>query len=410
MTKIVGVRFRNAGKSYYFDPKDADLAIGTKVIVETSQGKECGEVSIPPIEVDDEKVSFPLKPILRIASEEDIERVRDNREKEKEAYRICQEKIHVHNLEMKLIDSEYTFDRNKLLFYFTADGRVDFRDLVKDLAAVFRTRIELRQVGVRDETKILGGIGICGRELCCKAYLKDFSPVSIKMAKEQNLSLNPTKISGVCGRLMCCLNNEEETYEFLNKTMPKNGDFATTEEGEVGVIINVNILKQSVAVLFEENDTKEVREYRVEEIRFTPKRYGRPEEVPSVARSREEFKKKQDDEEPDEKKEKISVPNPVVESEEDFFDDKVVEEKHAKQEHRRNRNDDNRKKSNRKFKGSDKKKGFKDREDGSKMDHSDEKKRKFDGNNKKNYNKNRRKNNRSRGQNSNNRRPRNNEG
>ncbi len=288
MIKVVGVRTVNVGKSYYFSPGEDELAIGTDVIVETDRGIEFAKVSIPPIEVDDAKVEKPLKTITRIATEEDRERNRENKEQGREAYRICQEKIKVHGLDMKLIDSEYTFDRNKLLFYFTADGRIDFRELVKDLASIFRTRIELRQVGVRDETKILGGLGICGRELCCKAFLTDFAPVSIKMAKEQNLSLNPTKISGVCGRLMCCLNNEEATYEFLNKTMPKSGDFATTEDGEVGVIINVNILKQSVVVLFDSNDTKEVRDYKVEEIRFTPKRFGRPEESPSVVHNRSE--------------------------------------------------------------------------------------------------------------------------
>ncbi len=286
MIKVVGVRTVNVGKSYYFDPGEENLPIGTDVIIETDRGTEFAKVSVPPIDMDEAKVSRPLKRITRIANEEDRERNRENKERGQEAYRICQEKIRIHGLDMKLIDSEYTFDRNKLLFYFTADGRVDFRELVKDLASIFRTRIELRQVGVRDETKILGGLGICGRELCCKAFLTDFAPVSIKLAKEQNLSLNPTKISGVCGRLMCCLNNEEATYEFLNKTMPKNGDFATTEDGEVGVIINVNILKQSVAVLFDSNDTKEVRDYKVEEIRFTPKRYGRPEESPSVIHGR----------------------------------------------------------------------------------------------------------------------------
>ena len=286
MIKVVGVRTLSAGKSCYYDPQGVDYAIGTDVIVETDRGVEFARISIPTIEIEEQKVTQPLNTILRTATDEDRERNDENRKRQAEAYKICQEKIHVHGLDMKLIDAEYTFDRNKLLFYFTADGRVDFRELVKDLASIFRTRIELRQVGVRDETKILGGLGICGRELCCKAFLKDFAPVSIKMAKEQNLSLNPTKISGVCGRLMCCLNNEEAAYEFLNKTMPKNGDFATTEDGEVGVIINVNILKQSVVVLFEAEDSKEVREYRVEEIRFTPKRYGRPEEVPSVARTR----------------------------------------------------------------------------------------------------------------------------
>lgn len=286
MIRVVGVRTLSAGKSYYYDPEDVDYAIGTDVIVETDRGVEFARISIPTIEMEEQKLSTPLKRIMRRATDEDREKNDENRKRQAEAYKICQEKIRVHGLDMKLIDAEYTFDRNKLLFYFTADGRVDFRELVKDLASIFRTRIELRQVGVRDETKILGGLGICGRELCCRAFLTDFAPVSIKMAKEQNLSLNPTKISGVCGRLMCCLNNEEEAYEFLNKTMPKNGDFATTEDGEVGVIINVNILKQSVVVLFEEDDSREVREYRVEEIRFTPKRYGRPEEVPSVARTR----------------------------------------------------------------------------------------------------------------------------
>lgn len=266
MTKIVGVRFRNAGKSYYFDPKDMELFVNDKVIVETARGMELGTVTIPAMDVDDEKVSQPLKEITRKATDKDIQKAKDNEVAEKEAYKICLEKIAKHNLEMKLVQAEYTFDKSKLLFYFTADGRVDFRELVKDLAAVFHTRIELRQIGVRDETKILGGIGICGRELCCKTYLTEFAPVSIKMAKEQNLSLNPTKISGVCGRLMCCLKNEEDTYEYLNRNTPKRGDIVATAGGETGEIIDVNVLRQTLRVLFEENDNKEVREYNVDEV------------------------------------------------------------------------------------------------------------------------------------------------
>ena len=213
MVKVVGVRFRTAGKIYFFDPGKLRIKRGDFVIVETARGIEFGTVVGDMREVEDDKVIQPLKPVIRIANQRDIEQEAANKVKEKEAYQVCLEKIRKHNLEMKLIDAEYTFDNNKVLFYFTADGRIDFRELVKDLAAVFKTRIELRQIGVRDETKIVGGIGICGRPLCCHTHLSDFIPVSIKMAKEQNLSLNPTKISGVCGRLMCCLKHEEETYE-----------------------------------------------------------------------------------------------------------------------------------------------------------------------------------------------------
>lgn len=220
MVNIIGVRFRNAGKIYYFDPLDFDIERGDHVIVETARGIEYGAVMTGPRQIEEDKVVQPLKPVIRIATPEDDDIEMKNKEKEKEAYKICLEKIAKHNLEMKLIDAEYTFDNNKVLFYFTADGRIDFRELVKDLAAVFKTRIELRQIGVRDETKIMGGIGICGRCLCCHSYLSEFAPVSIKMAKEQNLSLNPAKISGVCGRLMCCLKNEEETYEYLNSKLP----------------------------------------------------------------------------------------------------------------------------------------------------------------------------------------------
>lgn len=272
MIKVVGVRFRSAGKIYYFDPGKLEMETGNHVIVETARGVEYGTVLIAPKEIDDSKVVQPLKPVIRVATEEDDKTEAKNKEKEKEAYKICLEKIAKHKLEMKLVEAEYTFDNNKLLFYFTADGRIDFRELVKDLAAVFRTRIELRQIGVRDETKILGGIGICGRELCCKAYLSEFAPVSIKMAKEQNLSLNPTKISGVCGRLMCCLKNEEETYEYLNSRLPNMGDTVTTIDGCKGEVQSINVLRQQVKVLIEINDEKELREYKVSELKFKPRR------------------------------------------------------------------------------------------------------------------------------------------
>ncbi len=272
MTTIIGVRFRNMGKIYYFDPKDFDISRGDHVIVETARGIEYGTVVLEPKEVPDEKVVQPLKQVIRMASVEDDDRVTGNREREKEAYRVCQEKIRKRNLEMKLVEAEYTFDNSKLLFYFTADGRVDFRELVKDLAAVFRTRIELRQIGVRDETKILGGIGICGRELCCKSYLTDFIPVSIKMAKEQNLSLNPTKISGSCGRLMCCLKNEQDTYEYLNSRLPGIGDKVTTKDGLTGEVQSVNVLRQQVRVLIDLDDAKELRDYPTEELTFKPRK------------------------------------------------------------------------------------------------------------------------------------------
>ncbi|MEE1248905.1 MAG: stage 0 sporulation family protein [Lachnospiraceae bacterium] len=272
MIKIVGVRFRSAGKIYYFDPAGYDMIVGTHVIVETARGVEYGTVMIEPREVDEDKVVQPLKPVIRVATPADEKQEQRNKEKEKEAFKICLEKIAKHKLEMKLVEAEYTFDNNKLLFYFTADGRIDFRELVKDLAAVFRTRIELRQIGVRDETKILGGIGICGRELCCKSYLSEFAPVSIKMAKEQNLSLNPTKISGVCGRLMCCLKNEEETYEYLNSRLPNIGDTVTTPEGLKGEVQSVNVLRQLVKVIVEVNDEKELHEYKVKELKFKPRR------------------------------------------------------------------------------------------------------------------------------------------
>ena len=271
MIKVIGVRFRTAGKIYFFSPGGLELKAGDKVIVETARGVEFGSVVTGIKEVPDDQISQPLKPVIRIATQDDVRREAKNREKEKDAFKICQEKIRKHGLEMKLIDAEYTFDNNKVLFYFTADGRIDFRELVKDLASVFRTRIELRQIGVRDETKIRGGIGICGRPLCCHTYLTEFAPVSIKMAKEQNLSLNPTKISGVCGRLMCCLTNEEETYEELNSHLPSIGDYVTTPEKLKGEVQSVNVLRQTVIVSLD-NDEKEVRDYKVDELRFKPRR------------------------------------------------------------------------------------------------------------------------------------------
>ncbi len=273
MTRVIGVRFRPAGKIYYFAPGKFHIRQGDKVIVETARGIEFGTVVTGSKEVKDEEVMQPLKSVIRIATEEDKRAEEKNREKEKEAFEICLEKIRKHNLDMKLINAEYTFDNNKVLFYFTADGRIDFRELVKDLAAVFRTRIELRQIGVRDETKIRGGIGICGRPLCCHTYLSEFAPVSIKMAKEQNLSLNPTKISGVCGRLMCCLTNEEETYEELNSRLPAIGDTVTTNEGLKGEVQSVSVLRQLVKVVVTlENDEKEIREYKVDELKFRPRK------------------------------------------------------------------------------------------------------------------------------------------
>lgn len=273
MIKVIGVRFRKAGKVYYFDPLDFDIKQGSNVIVETARGVEYGFVVLAPKEVEEDKVVQPLKPVIRPATPEDDEIERKNKEKEKEAFQVCLEKIRKHELEMKLIDCEYTFDNNKVLFYFTADGRIDFRELVKDLAAVFKTRIELRQIGVRDETKILGGIGVCGRALCCHSYLTDFVPVSIKMAKEQNLSLNPTKISGVCGRLMCCLKNEEEAYEDLNSKLPNVGDFVTTQDGFKGEVQSVSVLKQRVKVVItKDNDEKEVKDYHTSELSFKPRR------------------------------------------------------------------------------------------------------------------------------------------
>ena len=272
MIKVIGVRFRKAGKVYFFDPAGMEIKTGDHVIVETARGIEFGHVVLGNREVDEKKVVQPLKPVIRMANKNDEEIEKKNKEKEKEAFKICLEKIKKHDLQMKLIDAEYTFDNNKVLFYFTADGRIDFRELVKDLAAVFKTRIELRQIGVRDETKIMGGVGICGRPLCCHSYLSEFIPVSIKMAKEQNLSLNPTKISGVCGRLMCCLKNEEETYEVLNSKLPSVGDYVTTDDGLKGEVHSVSVLRQTVKVIVTvDRDEKEIRDYKVDQLRFKRK-------------------------------------------------------------------------------------------------------------------------------------------
>lgn len=273
MKEVIGVRFRENGRIYFFSPLNYKVDPGRYVIVETARGLEYGKVVLGVREIDETKMSSPVKPIIRLADEKDKARFEENKEKSKKAYEICLEKIAKRGLDMKLIDAEYTFDNNKVLFYFTADGRVDFRELVKDLAAVFKTRIELRQIGVRDETKIVGGIGICGRELCCHKHLADFVPVSIKMAKEQNLSLNPTKISGVCGRLMCCLKHEQDTYEYLNDKLPNVGDFVRTNDGKKGEVVSVNVLRQKVKLLVTtEDDTKEIEEYKVEELRFKPKK------------------------------------------------------------------------------------------------------------------------------------------
>jgi len=273
MIEVIGVRFRPNGKIYFFAPSGIDLETGDAVIVETARGVEYGKVVLGKREIEEGDITSTLKPVIRKATSEDDAKNEANRAKCKDAYNICLEKIAKHGLEMKLIDVEYTFDNNKLLFYFTADGRIDFRELVKDLASVFKTRIELRQIGVRDETKIMGGIGICGRELCCHKHLSDFVPVSIKMAKEQNLSLNPTKISGVCGRLMCCLKNEQETYEYLNDKLPNVGDFVRTSDGLKGEVNSVSVLRQKVKVIVElENGDKEIREYTANELKFKPKR------------------------------------------------------------------------------------------------------------------------------------------
>lgn len=273
MVEVIGVRFRTAGKIYFFNPKEFQVKSGDHVIVETARGIEFGSVVSERRQVKEKCIGDELKPVLRIVTKEDEERAAKNRAKEKEAYKICLDKIKEHELDMKLVSTEYTFDNNKVLFYFTADGRIDFRELVKDLASVFKTRIELRQIGVRDETKIKGGIGICGRSLCCNTFLSEFVPVSIKMAKEQNLSLNPTKISGVCGRLMCCLKNEQDTYEYLNSKLPNVGDEVKTNTGVKGVVHEVSVLRQRVKlVVTDEKGEKELVDYKVDDLIFRPRK------------------------------------------------------------------------------------------------------------------------------------------
>lgn len=294
--KTAGIRFRRAGRAHEFDQGELELRRGMRVIVDTANGLEIGSVVYADKEKEPEEGAEPLDKVLRVANAEDLERDGLNREKEKSAYAICEEKIAAHGLAMKLVAVEYTFENNKILFYFTADNRVDFRELVKDLASVFRTRIELRQIGVRDETKILGGFGPCGRILCCHSYLSEFQPVSIRMAKDQNLSLNPTKISGVCGRLMCCLKNEQESYEYLNSRMPGMGDTVVTEDGKVrGTVTDMNVLRQTVKVLISGDDDTDIREFKVDDLRFKPRRRrGKvslsPEEMKEVAELEQEEK------------------------------------------------------------------------------------------------------------------------
>ena len=273
MTKIVGVRFKKNGKTYFFNPKELELKVGMHVIVETARGVEYGEVSMDTREATESEIVSPLKDVIRIATPEDDQVFESNGEKAKRAFKICQEKIRKHGLEMKLIDAEYTFDNNKVLFYFTADGRIDFRELVKDLASVFRTRIELRQVGVRDEAKTLGGLGICGRALCCNACLSDFQPVSIKMAKEQGLSLSPTKISGTCGRLMCCLKYEQEAYEDALRRVPGVGSVVETKEGR-GVVTSTNLLRETVQVKLDKGNETDLVTFPVAEIKVLSKKTG----------------------------------------------------------------------------------------------------------------------------------------
>ncbi len=272
MIKVIGVRFKKAGKIYYFDPTNLPLKKGDYAIVETARGVEFGECVIGIKEIKEEEIVSPLKSVIRIADEKDIQKHKDNKEKEKEALDICLNKIHDHKLDMKLIDVEYTFDNHKVIFYFTADGRVDFRDLVKDLATIFKTRIELRQIGVRDEAKMVGGLGPCGRPLCCSTFLGDFASVSIKMAKEQNLSLNPTKISGICGRLMCCLNYEQNTYEDIRKRLPKVGAIVKTEYGN-GEVISNSIVKEIVKVKLNKNDEEVIYEFNIDDIELVSGKY-----------------------------------------------------------------------------------------------------------------------------------------
>lgn len=303
MATVIGVRFKKAGKVYYFDPCDFWPKPGQNVVVETARGVEFGEVVTGARSVSDEQIVAPLKKVVRIATEEDEQRAEYNARREEEAFRICQEKVARHKLEMKLVSVEYTFDNSKIIFYFTANGRVDFRELVKDLASVFKMRIELRQIGVRDEAKMLGGLGACGRPICCGAFLADFQPVSIKMAKEQNLSLNPTKISGQCGRLMCCLKYEQDYYEETLKKLPRVGKEIMTPDG-VGYVTEINVLKEKVKVRVRTDDSFEVREYGVEDVRkLAPgERPTENELPPKVVEKPQPVEKKEEEEEPKRKR------------------------------------------------------------------------------------------------------------
>ena len=267
MAEVIGVRFKEVGKVYYFDPDGKTIKKGDRVIVETVRGIECGEVAMDNREISDEEIVKPLKKLIRIADQSDLNKVKENKEKEREAFEICQKKISAHGLDMKLVDVEYTFDGGKVLFYFTADGRVDFRDLVKDLASVFKTRIELRQIGVRDEAKMLGGLGICGRPFCCNGFLGEFQPVSIKMAKEQGLSLNPAKISGACGRLMCCLKYEQNAYEHLLKITPKPGAIVETNEGK-GTVTDFSLLTGMLKVQLHNNPDAPPKPFNRKEVKL----------------------------------------------------------------------------------------------------------------------------------------------
>ena len=346
MKEIIGVRFRPNGKIYFFSPGDHDVECGQFVIVETARGVEFGKVVLGKRNIDDGKIVSTLKTIIRVATDEDKKKNEDNKEKSKKAFVICKEKIAKHKLDMKLIEAEYTFDNNKVLFYFTADGRIDFRELVKDLASVFKTRIELRQIGVRDETKIRGGIGICGRPLCCHSYLSDFVPVSIKMAKEQNLSLNPTKISGVCGRLMCCLKNEEDTYEELNRKLPGVGDYVQTADGLHGEVQNVNVLRQLVKVLVEVGDEKELKEYEADTLQFKRRRgkRGGQELSKEEQKELEKLEEIEEKEEAEERAEKRAEQRP---ERQDRREQRADSENRGDNRRRDGRRDDNRRNNNR---------------------------------------------------------------
>ena len=287
MATVIGVRFKNAGKLYFFHPGSLWPSAGDYVIVETARGVEFGEVVTGVREIDDDQIIAPLKQVIRIASAEDIQHAQENEKNEREAYSVCQRKITEHKLDMKLVSVEYTFDNSKILFYFTANGRVDFRSLVKDLASVFKTRIELRQIGVRDEAKMLGGLGPCGRPICCGSFLGDFQPVSIKMAKEQNLSLNPTKISGVCGRLMCCLKYEQDNYEQTRKRMPKIGKEVLVPDGR-GVVWDVNVIKETVRVRVQKGDSSELKDYPMTDVQRIAQPQGQAEPVQAAPRDEAE--------------------------------------------------------------------------------------------------------------------------